>query len=59
MTYDLQTERFGTIQLEAESIEAARKRARSMFGKDAVSVSRQQAYTCCSSCDSRLATLYL
>lgn len=50
--YDVQTERFGLVQVERATIEEARSWAREALGvKNPRCVTRTQVYVQCSSCD--------
>jgi hypothetical protein len=51
--YAIATERFGVVLIVEDSIAAARRRARRMFGVGARSVHRETYRAACPVCDSR------
>lgn len=56
MMYEIQTEKFGVLQVEADSIRAAREVARRFGVKHPSSTRRQVHYRHCERCDSRPCT---
>ena len=53
MIYEVTTVRFGTLQIEAEDLFAAKKWAFTAFPKEDVTVRRKIQYKHCEACDSR------